>query len=333
MDFSALLQQPGTITETDVRKFRGEVFGDGLVSIAEAEAVFAINNETPIKCDAWVEFFVESLVDYTVNQAQPKGYVSYANAEWLIKQINQDGKVESYCELELLIKTIEKAERCPEFLCSFALKQVAAAVIQGNGQLLNDRQLQPCIIGEPEVELIRRILFSYGGDSGIHISKSEAEILFDLNDQTVEAENHPSWSDLFMKAVANHLMAVSGYQSVDRSEAIRREEWLNDTEIDVAGTLANSLRSIGSLFSREGFMDSFKSDHQRMQDAWTDRNDQHQAQEKINNQIDTGEGEWLAGRIGRDGVIHQNEKALLRFIKEESPKVHPAIQQLIDKVA
>ena len=333
MDFSALLQQPGTISTTDVRKFRGEVFGDGLVSLAEAEAVFAINNETPIKCDAWVEFFVEAIVDFIVHQAQPKGYVSYANAEWLIKQINHDGRVETHSELELLIKTIEKAERCPEFLCTFALKQVATAVIQGDGQLLNDRQLQPCVIGAPEVELVRRILFSYGGDSGLHISKAEAEILFDLNDQTVEAENHPSWSDLFMKAVANHLMAVSGYQSVDRNEAIRREEWLNDTQMDVAGTLANSLRSIGSLFSREGFMDSFKTDHQRMQEAWSARNAKWAAQDAINAQIDPGEGEWLAERIGRDGVIHQNEKALLRFIKEESPKVHPAIQQLIDQVA
>ena len=83
MDFSALLESPDKITERDVRHFRGEVFRDGIVSQMEAEAMFAIDASIADKCDAWNMFFVEALVDHVVNQAEPRGYVSVANAEWL----------------------------------------------------------------------------------------------------------------------------------------------------------------------------------------------------------------------------------------------------------
>jgi len=37
--------------------------------------------------------------------------------------------------------------------------------------------------------------------------------------------------------------------------------------------------------------------------------------------------------MGRDGVLHDNEKALLRFIRDEAPSVHPSLKSLIAKAA
>jgi hypothetical protein len=45
------------------------------------------------------------------------------------------------------------------------------------------------------------------------------------------------------------------------------------------------------------------------------------------------EAGWLAERIGRDGRLHQNEKALLRFLKQESPRLHESLQPLLDRAA
>jgi len=138
---------------------------------------------------------------------------------------------------------------------------------------------------------------------------------------------------LFVKAIANHLMAVSGYQLPDRKTAFAREEWLNDTDVDVAGTLKEVLSSFGSLFSAEGIKDTFKSDNQRMQEAWGSRNDNVREQSLVAEKINNSESHWLVERIGRDGVFHENEKALIRFLKEESPSIHPSLQPLLDKVA
>jgi len=42
---------------------------------------------------------------------------------------------------------------------------------------------------------------------------------------------------------------------------------------------------------------------------------------------------WLAERIGRDGKITPNERALLMFLKTESPPIDPALRGLVDKAA
>jgi hypothetical protein len=37
--------------------------------------------------------------------------------------------------------------------------------------------------------------------------------------------------------------------------------------------------------------------------------------------------------MGRDGALHDNEKALLRFIRDEAPSIHPSLKSLIAKAA
>jgi hypothetical protein len=45
------------------------------------------------------------------------------------------------------------------------------------------------------------------------------------------------------------------------------------------------------------------------------------------------EAQWLADRIGRDGHLHENEKALLRFLKQESSHLHESLKPLLDRAA
>ncbi len=333
MDLRPILQSQHSICSKDVQKLRKEVFADGLISLTEADAVFAMNIQVSDKCDEWAGYFVEVMVDYTVNQAHPRGYISIANAEWLVTKISHDGKIDSHTELELLIKILEKANDCPQFLVAFALKQVADAVIEGNGKLVGDGRLVPGVVGRDEVELLRRILFAYSGEGGIFVSHAEAEILFDLNDKTVEVENDPAWADLFVRAIANHLMAVSGYRGVSRQEAIRREEWLENTDIDVAGMLSKSLASIGKLFSSGYLTEEVRNAHQQLEAAYQKRNSEIQLAQSTSRPVDEKEAEWLVERIGKDGHFHDNEKALLKYLKAESADLHPALTPLLEKVA
>ena len=52
-----------------------------------------------------------------------------------------------------------------------------------------------------------------------------------------------------------------------------------------------------------------------------------------NERITGVEADWLANRIGRDGKFHENEKALIAFLREESADIHPTLKPLIDRVA
>jgi hypothetical protein len=50
-------------------------------------------------------------------------------------------------------------------------------------------------------------------------------------------------------------------------------------------------------------------------------------------QVNASEADWLVERINHDGELHDAEKALLLFIKRESPDIHPGLKPLLDRVA
>lgn len=333
MDFLHYLIDPNSITDKDVLHFRREVFQDMLVSRSEAEGVFALNNAVEDTCKAWNEFFVEVMVDYCVNQAKPVGYMSDNNADWLVAQITRDGRMDTNSELELVVKVIERAREVPTLFSAFALEQVAVAVIEGNGALLNNEALKAGVIGAPEASLVRRVIYGVGAEGRIAISKEEVEVLFELNDMTVETENHPEWTDVFIKAIACHLMAGDGYKSVNRQEAMRREAWLDDDTTDVSGMLSKTLSSMGGLMRDSLFGGAMRSGSDIMDDAWAQRNETASAQDEKASVVDASESHWLVERIGRDGVLHENEKALISYLKNESPSLHSSLQPLLEKVA
>ena len=49
--------------------------------------------------------------------------------------------------------------------------------------------------------------------------------------------------------------------------------------------------------------------------------------------IDRDEAEWLAGRVGRDGRLHPNERALLAFVEENTHGIDPALKALLAQAA
>jgi len=50
--------------------------------------------------------------------------------------------------------------------------------------------------------------------------------------------------------------------------------------------------------------------------------------------VKVADAAWLAERIGRgDDKMTPNERALLLFLKTESPSIDPALRALVDKAA
>ena len=148
-------------------------------------------------------------------------------------------------------------------------------------------------------------------------------MLFDIDEATAQADNHPSWSDLFVKAVANCVLFYSGYSVPTRQEAMRREKWLDEP----ASTGAFFSRMVGGLsgaFSGYGVPGSHIGD---------DRTNRREAELAQARQVTEDEARWLAARIDRDHQVTDNEKALLAFLKEKSISIHPTLQPALDKLA
>lgn len=234
----------GKVGEADVLALRRTMYGnDHVIDAAEANALFELNDAADGTCPAWPAFFVEAITDYCVYQTEPAGYVTDEMAGWLIAKFSRCGVVKTATELELLIKVMETSRIVPVRLEEFALKQVHEAVMTGDGATRSGERLEPGQIGEPEVSLLRRILYACGGETGASISRAEAELLFDINDAASSSDNHPSWRELFVKAIANYLMAARVGVSPIREEALRREKWLDQESTGVLGILSSALSS------------------------------------------------------------------------------------------
>lgn len=315
------------IDPEDVLLLRREVFRDGVVTRGEAEALLALDASRSEKCAEWPIFLVEAITDFIVHQEAPAGYISADNANWLIDAISRDGVVNSLTELELLIHALEKARSAPEHLSAYALSQVAQAVTEGSGPLVKGGKLTPGLIDRAEVELLRRILFAFGGGGNSAITRAEADVLFSINDRTVEEMNDPAWSELFVKAIGSHVLAGSGYQPASREEALRHEALFEMAEVDIGGFFGRMVSGgVSGILKGIAATDG-------LDNAWAERNAAREGERAAAAHVNETEARWLAEKIGRDRLMHENERVLLAFIRREAASVHPELMPLIDKVA
>jgi hypothetical protein len=322
----AILER-GVIAAADVLTLRHRVFWKGVVTAADAEMVFRLNDRLGPGADpSFAPFFVEVLVDYTVNQAEPHGYVSEENADWLIARIAHAGRVDTETELELLVKVLEKAQSSPVRLVAFAIEQVEQGVLTGEGPVGHGRRLRPGVVDEAEVELLRRILYAFGGDGNIAVTRREAELLFDINDATAVAENHPAWSDLFAKAITSFLMAGAGYRVPTRQEALRREAWLDAPTPGAAAFMGRMLT--GGL---EAVWDAIE--HGTLDGAPRRSSVGTGGFDEPPPAANDDDVRWAASRIGRRGVLHENEVALINFLKSRGAHLHRRLLPILDRVA
>jgi hypothetical protein len=316
----------GSIKDADVLKLRRSYYDDGHITAEEAEIIFALNDACPVQDPAWADCFVETITDYIVEQAKPEGYLTTENAAWLIQRISKDGRIESKTEMELLVSVLDRARWSPQGLVSFALQQVKDAVINGDGPLRSGKLLEPGVVTEGDVDLLRRIIYSYGGDGNVAVTRPEAEILFDIDEATADADNHPAWGDLFVKAIANCVMAASGYAPPPREEALARDAWLDRRgDLSLGNVAAGVAGGLTTLF--DGY------NEQSSEERALARLALQKVEIVTNEAVTLAEATWLAQRIGRDGRLTPHERALLMFIKSESPSIHPSLQALVDKAA
>jgi hypothetical protein len=185
-------------------------YGDGMVHPEDAEALFRANASLRAKFPSFNGLFVELLTDYVVYQLMPTGRVTVDKADWLIGQMGgPDATVDTITELELLVEIMEEAHEIPTSLAVFALAQVRHAAITGEGPAAQGRPHFSRVVDAADVDLLGRILGSARGLEGAAISRAEADMLFDIADACTGAANDGAWDQLFVRAIAHHLLGTT----------------------------------------------------------------------------------------------------------------------------
>ena len=306
------VRKTGTVDEASRREIQRVVYDDGSVSLAEAEALFAINDAADTDaCPEWPWVFIGAITDILVRQSIPRDRIDGGEAVWLLRHIQKDGVVREGTELELLLNILKYAESAPSSLEHLALATVEGH-IEKNG-----------FVTAEDVERLRQILYACGSSGGVGICRMEAEALFRIAEATQGAVNDDSFKDLFVGALANHLMMSEIPPRLSDEEALRREYWLHERG-DIASGWARAFRN-----PIKTFLDARRDDTKESAPVtWLD-----EERLSVAERVSGTESRWLVDRIARDGVRSELEQALLDFLAEESPYIHATLRQAIERAA
>lgn len=319
------LQARGAIKLSDVLRLRRDYFPNGVETEAQAQALLAINAACPVQDTAWSAFLVELVSDYIVHTAKPEGYMTAGNARWLIGHAASSGRIERLTCLELVITVLEIARWCPPSLPAFALRQIEMAIMTGTGPLRTAATSGKGRVGKTEVALIRRILAAGGRAGSDAITQAEGEVLLDIHDATLLADNCLEWTELVTKALANLVMTASGYAPPPRAEALEPETWLDPSTPTADFLQRMTLRGFKSVLGAYG---------QRSAEQTALASLDHEKIEIITAEsIVRLEPSWLAMRIGQTVDLAPPAHALLAYLRTESRALHPALQPLVERAA
>jgi hypothetical protein len=106
-----------------------------------------------------------------------------------------------------------------------ALAQVRDGVITGDGPTTQGRIHFSRTLDAQDAALCERILVAAGGD-GEPVTRAEAEVLMQID--AAAAERVERFDDLFIKAIAHHVLASAGHQVPPRAVALAPHTSLTD---------------------------------------------------------------------------------------------------------
>ena len=305
----------GFVSKEDVQFLRRGVFADGVVSRAELDALYHLADRAPKGDAEWPAYFAEAAADFFLREEEPHGYLTTGEFDHLKSLTTRNGEKASAIELGVLITLMEKAVSTPPGMAEFAGEQIRRVVSSHDGGAK---------ITRATADLIRRHLYAAGGGGSIAITKDEAELLFDLHEMTAGAVNDPSWSDLFIKGVAAHLMAHVGYRPLPREEALRLHDWVKDQTVNPAGFFGRML---------SGGLSGIREAYGKKPSVTAKKNEDNAIAAAIAEQVTAQEADWLADRIGKNGQFDDVERALLAYMRELGGDLPPKLSALVQKAA
>ena len=240
------IAERGQITPRDVLAMRQGLYADGVIRRVEAETLFALEHAIVKRHPAWDELYVEALTDY-FREGRDDFSLTDEDVAFLKKGILANGAIADPTELRLLLNILFQARSCPEELHDFTRAAVAHSVRTSNTAMYGEGARTAGAVDRHDVEAIRRLVYGHAGKDGMRISECEACWLIEIDHATDGAANDTAWRDLFIKAVAMHLLLAG--PSPDCID-VAKVEWL-ERNLLAGGTLTANGEALLSYLRAE----------------------------------------------------------------------------------
>lgn len=312
----------GAVAAADVAYLSGAMFSGGVTDPRDAADLVAFDRLVVADAPEWAAFFVNAISSHLLEHTSPAAAVTPEKTEWLVGQLSDPQALNAVAEasrigsghigqtiaesaraLPLVLRVMEGARAVAPELPAFALRQILAAIITGEGPLSAGRIHFSRVVDAPDVALLRRVLAAGGGGDGRPVSRQEADALFDIHDATCGAANDPAFEPLFVRAVVQHVRAASNLHAGSRAS-------LSTPSVDTF----NGVHMALDMLALAGF-----------------RRDLDALVEKVTLTRETAD--WLTERLSREGRVSSALSALARLLADSSGAVPETLRALVDHAA
>jgi hypothetical protein len=316
----------GGISAAEALDVRRAIYSHDPLTPADMDRVFQTARKSAGRDSTeWTNLFSEAVTDYVVRQNDPSDYIPQAKADWLVATLKAGGGVKTAAEFAMLIDVMKTALGLPPSLSAFALREIETAIVSGRRGAIGGGDHAACSVTKADVEALRAVLYAATSGSAGHITREEAEALFDIAHATAQGACDPVFDELFARAVGNYLMAIS-WHAPSRQEALHREHWLDERE-HLPGFFSR-------MFARgeiESFRDTLKSPLEAAGEDMTALNAQDAAARAESEAITGAEADWVIAHLTREGPLTSAETRLLKWLGTEAHALPPTLRALVAK--
>jgi hypothetical protein len=307
-----------------VRELRRAIYSKPMVSRADLTSLLDMGRKAGADVPReYGDLLADVATDLLVNQVDPPKYISPADANWLIEQVQAGGGLSCGAEFEMLLAVLRYAVSIPPALSSFAVREIEKAIVEGHSTARGADHAAG-IVTQDDVEALRNAVFAATDGASLHVTRESAEALFRIAHATSGVNSDPGFGDLFAKAIGNYLMGIAFHWTPSVADETQKEKWLDESPPALGGFLQGLLH-LGK--TQEQGLSEVESQRLRFE------NDADRAEIAGRSDIKPADADWVLAHLTRDGEFTQPEKKLLLFLKENAHSLPAALQRVIDAAA
>jgi hypothetical protein len=168
---------------------RRAIYGNGDASRADLEALIAQSRGRAADPE-FATLLAEVATDVLVHQVDPEGYVTDADASWLMSHLGDGG---GRAELEMLKAVIGHAVEVAPALSAFAMREAKVSILEAG------------VVSANDLAALRAFAFAAARGSSLHVDQPTAEALFDIAHATATAANDPGFAEVFAQILGGYL--------------------------------------------------------------------------------------------------------------------------------
>lgn len=311
----------------DALALRRAIYGKGDASKADLTDLIARGPAFGADPD-FRDLVAEVAKDVFIHQVDPEGYVTEADAAWLMEKLGDGGGLSCRAEYEILKSVFSHALSVPPALTEFAVREVEKAILTGRRDSIGGVDHEPGIVTDEDVAALRALVFAATQGSSMHVGRGVAEALFDIAHATATSANSSDWPRFFAQAVGNYVMGAPFLGAPDRAEVLQAEAVLNQPT-----SLGSFLSSMFRAPSTSEFLSAERSVDEAEEIALRGQNAANQREIDAAAGIDAAEAKWILAHLTRGGSLTEAERCLISFIREEAPSAPAEIKALYDRAA